>query len=117
MAGSREGVQNTDWRGDVDLSVLSYIPRDIDYSSWRNVGMAIKAAGLDISVWQQWCGGERKKSTGEWITEDLTRYWGVFPVSRHHMGKCCSYSESERVRATETRLTGRYRFPTGDLIP
>ena len=59
-------------------TVLEFVPRDLPYEDWRNVGMAIKAEGLPISVWQEWCGGERLSSSGGWIQEDLERFWRSF---------------------------------------
>ena len=59
-------------------TVLEFVPRDLPYADWRNVGMAIKAEGLPLSVWQEWCGGERLSSSGGWIQEDLERFWRSF---------------------------------------
>ena len=62
----------------VDIKVLDYIPRDVPYEDWRNIGMAIKHAGLPLSVWRDWNHGQRLSSSSGWIKEDLNRYWASF---------------------------------------
>lgn len=61
-----------------DIEALAYIPRDVEYEDWRNIGMAIKAAGLPLSVWRDWNHGQRLSSSSGWINEDLNRYWDSF---------------------------------------
>ena len=65
----------------IDIKALDFIPKDLPYEEWRNIGMAIKEAGLPISVWADWCNGQRFSSSQGWITEDLERYWGSFKSS------------------------------------
>ena len=66
----------------VDATALDFIPRNVDYETWRNVGMAIKTAGLALEIWRDWCGGQRfSQSAQAWIHEDLDRYWGSFKSS------------------------------------
>ena len=66
---------------DVAKEVLAYVPKDISYEDWRNVGMGIKAAGLPVSVWSDWCEGKRLNSSGVWITEDPLSHWGRYNSS------------------------------------
>jgi len=66
----------------VDVNALDFIPRNVEYETWRNVGMAIKTAGLSIEIWREWCNGQRfSHSAQAWIHEDLQRYWGSFQSS------------------------------------
>ena len=55
--------QNAEVYGDVSIEnakhVLSFVPRDLPYMDWRNVGMGIKSAGLPVSVFQEWSKGQR----------------------------------------------------------
>lgn len=57
------------------IEVLRYIPNDAEYSRWVEVGMGIKAAGLPMSVFQEWTGGKRKSSKGEWKDVDIPAQW------------------------------------------
>ena len=63
------------FEGKPDPKALDFIPNDCDYPIWRTVGMAIKEAGLGLSVFEKWTGGRRMRSTGEWSTEDIQAHW------------------------------------------
>ena len=78
-------------------TVLEFVPRDLPYEDWRNVGMAIKAEGLPISVWQEWCGGERLSSSGGWIQEDLERFWRSFGGTGVTWATVVHLREAERI--------------------
>ena len=69
---------SANFKGEADLAALDYIPNDCDYETWRNIGMAIKHAGFGVDVFQKWTGGRRKRSTGEWVDEDILSHWGRF---------------------------------------
>ena len=56
-------------------ALLQKLPNDVEYSRWVEIGMAIKAAGLPMSVFEDWSGGKRKQSTGEWIDVDIPAQW------------------------------------------
>ena len=76
---AKESQQKQDYSHlPVDIKALDFIPKDLPYEEWRNIGMAIKEAGLPISVWADWCNGQRFSSSQGWITEDLERYWSSF---------------------------------------
>ena len=64
-----------------DATALDFIPNDCDYETWRNVGMAIKDAGFGVEVFQRWSGGRRKRSTGEWVAEDIQTHWNRYNAS------------------------------------
>ena len=57
---------------------LDFIPNDCDYETWRTVGMAIKAAGFGVEVFEKWTGGGRQRSTGEWTKEDIPANWNRY---------------------------------------
>ena len=78
---------------DVDSDVLDFIPNDLDYERWRNVGMGIKAAGLPFSVFSQWTGGQRKRSTGDWVTIDPEKIWQSFRSSGIGWGTVVHYAQ------------------------
>lgn len=45
---------------------LGYIsPRDLDYTEWVNIGMALKHEGLDVSVWDSWSRDDERYREGE----------------------------------------------------
>lgn len=72
----RRSLETRNWdKTEIDISALEFIPNNLPYAEWRNVGMAIKDAGLPMSVFESWCGGQRLRSTGEWITEDINGHW------------------------------------------
>ena len=68
--------------GDVTIEqakhVLSFVPRDLPYSEWRNIGMGIKAAGLPVSVFSEWSNNQRLNSSGVWVSEDCLSHWGRY---------------------------------------
>ena len=66
------------FEGEPDLKALDFIPNDCDYPIWRTVGMAIKEAGLGLSVFEKWTGGGRQRSNGEWTTEDIPAHWARY---------------------------------------
>ena len=72
---------NTQFVGKADLEALDHVPNDCDYETWRNVGMAIKDAGFGVDVFQKWTGGQRRRSTGEWIPEDIHAHWNRYNAS------------------------------------
>lgn len=70
--------KNSQYNSEVDLEVLDYIPRDAPYETWLMVGMAIKDAGLTLSVWEQWCASQRTRSTGTVVMENMQYKWDSF---------------------------------------
>ena len=58
--------------------LLRYIPNTCEYEDWRNIGMAIKDAGLPVSVFREWSGGQRRASSGEWVSEDIDAHWSRY---------------------------------------
>ena len=67
--------------GEADLEALDHVPNDCDYETWRNVGMAIKDAGFGVDVFQKWTGGQRRRSTGDWVDEDIHAHWSRYNAS------------------------------------
>ena len=71
--------------GDVSIEqakhVLSFVPRDLPYSEWRNVGMGIKQAGLPVSVFSDWSQNQRLNSSGAWVSEDCLSHWNRYNAS------------------------------------
>ena len=48
----------------------------LDYTQWVQVGMAIKDAGLDVSVWDEWSRGDERYHSGE-----CRKKWDTFSGS------------------------------------
>ena len=71
-------VAESPFEGEPDPKALDFIPNDCDYPIWLTVGMAIKDAGLGVDVFSKWTGGRRKRSTGEWTTEDIPAHWNRY---------------------------------------
>ena len=71
--------------GDVSIEqathVLSFVPRSLSYSEWRNVGMGIKAAGLPVTVFSDWSQNQRLNSSGAWVSEDCNAHWNRYNAS------------------------------------
>lgn len=57
--------QETEYHGDVDLSALDVIHPDENYQTWLQVGMALKTAGMPLSVWDTWSQQGAKYDAGE----------------------------------------------------
>ena len=68
--------------GDVSIEtakhILSFVPRDLAYADWRNIGMGIKQAGLPVSVFQDWSNNQRLNSSGVWVSEDCLSHWNRY---------------------------------------
>lgn len=59
-------------------SALDYIdPAALNYSDWVLVGMALKAEGLDCSVWDEWSRRDAKR----WKAGDCASKWRSFSAS------------------------------------
>lgn len=72
-------ASDTQFSGEADLEALDVIdPLRLDYQTWRNVGMAIKDAGFGVEVFQKWSGGQRTRSTGKIVTEDILAHWNRY---------------------------------------
>ena len=74
----RPPPSETKFEGEPDPKALDFIPNDCDYDTWRNVGMAIKAAGFGVEVFQEWSGGQRMRSNGESQAEDIQAHWNRY---------------------------------------
>ena len=95
---ARFDTAKTQFTGEADLEALDDIdPLSLDYEGWRNVGMAIKDAGFGVEVFEKWTGGQRKRSTGEIINEDIRKHWnrynseGITWASVVHLAKQNGY--------------------------
>ena len=71
--------------GDVSIEtakhILSFVPRTLSYTEWRNIGMGIKAAGLPVSVFCDWSNNQRLNSKGVWVSEDCLSHWNRYNSS------------------------------------
>ena len=72
--------------------ILAYIPIDVPYDEWRNVGMACKDAGLPFDLWFEWCGGRRRRSNGAWVDGECSKYWNAFNSSGITWGTVVHYA-------------------------
>lgn len=57
------------------LEALPYIPAD-DYSTWVNVGMALKYEGLPLSTWRKW--SETSEKSQKVKEEEWAKKWDSF---------------------------------------
>ncbi len=61
------------------LSALSCIPvRECSYAEWLGIGMALKDAGYECAVWDEW-----SKNDKRYIESDCERRWATFKGSEH----------------------------------
>ncbi len=61
------------------LSALNCIPvRDCSYAEWLGIGMALKDAGYECTVWDEW-----SKDDKRYIAGDCERRWASFKGSEH----------------------------------
>lgn len=61
------------------LSALSCIPvRECSYAEWLGIGMALKDAGYECAVWDEW-----SKNDKRYIAGDCERRWSSFKGSAH----------------------------------
>ncbi len=61
------------------LSALSCIPvRECSYAEWLGIGMALKDAGYECAVWDEW-----SKNDKRYIEGDCERRWATFKGSEH----------------------------------
>ena len=57
-------------------AMLQKLPNDETYSRWIEVGMAIKSAGLPMSVWDDW-----SKTAAKYVTGECEKKWDSFKSS------------------------------------
>ena len=61
------------------ISALSCIPvRDCSYAEWLGIGMALKDAGYECAVWDDWSRNDER-----YIAGDCERRWATFKGSEH----------------------------------
>ncbi len=61
------------------LEALNYLnPADLTYTEWVNVGMALKAEGYDVALWDGWSKNDSRYKRGE-----CDRKWRGFNGSTH----------------------------------
>lgn len=61
------------------ISALSCIPvKDCSYAEWLGIGMALKDAGYECAVWDEW-----SKNDKRYIAGDCERRWASFKGSEH----------------------------------
>ena len=61
------------------ISALSCIQvRDCSYAEWLGIGMALKDAGYECAVWDEW-----SKNDKQYIAGDCERRWASFKGSEH----------------------------------
>lgn len=57
------------------LPLLDYIdPSVLDYQEWVNVGMALKAEGYSVSVWDDWS----RRDAGRYYANECRKKWETF---------------------------------------
>lgn len=76
--------------------------------------MAIKDVGLPMSVFQTWSGGKRKRSTGDWVTENIDAHWnrynarGITWASVVHIARKNGYKPRFFAKPQRKRREGFY---------
>jgi hypothetical protein len=62
------------------LGALGVVPPD-DYVTWCKVGMALKSAGFDVSMWETWSRKSAKYKSG-----DCAKKWNTFTSKGNQVG-------------------------------
>lgn len=94
-------------------SALEYIPND-DYHIWIDVGMSIKDAGYDVTLWDKWsCSSNKYKS------EECQRTWKSFKGSGKTLGTLFYHAQyygfdqkqwmRKNLKTTKTKLEKTYK--------
>ena len=56
------------------LELLDYIdPALLDYTDWTGIGMALKDAGYECAVWDDWSRDDKR-----YVEGDCARRWATF---------------------------------------
>ena len=56
------------------LELLDYIdPALLDYTDWTGIGMALKDAGYECAVWDDWSRDDKR-----YVEGDCVRRWATF---------------------------------------
>ena len=98
---SINGVSYSDVSVETARHILSFVPRTLSYSEWRNIGMGIKAAGLPVTVFSDWSQNQRLNSSGAWVSEDCLSNWNRYNSQRYHVGECRAYRQAERIHRAD----------------
>lgn len=86
-----ERVRQSD--GSIDLEGLMQALYSIspdEYLIWIKVGMALKSAGLDFEVWDEWSQGSEK-----YLAEECASKWKTFDGDRLSLGTIYFYASKE----------------------
>jgi len=68
------GLLREGWTGEDCINHLSFIHPDCDYTTWINVGMALKSEGFGFGPWNDWSShGDKYKGT-----QDCLNHWNSF---------------------------------------
>lgn len=71
---------NTNYKNDNLDELLDYIdPAALDYQTWCGIGMALKDAGYDVSVWDTWSA----RDGGRYHRGECEKKWRTFSGSDH----------------------------------
>ena len=81
--------------------MLAVIPAD-DYGTWIDIGMALKAAGQDVSLWDSWS----QKSTKYPGHREIEKRWNSFRSSGKGPGTLVHYAKENGWRPDPDKLTG-----------
>jgi len=107
---------------DTEVSkALSVIPNNVPYDEWLAIGMALKNAGMPLSIWQNWCNNKRySQSRQSWKNEDLEYKWNsftrqevsintLFYIAKKYGYKTEKYSRNNDSRSKYRRYGKGYR--------
>ena len=86
--------------------MLGYISASCDYKTWREIGMAIKAAGLPFEVWDAWSRTAPDMYPG---VEKARRKWLSFNGNGITFGTLVYMATGNGWAADSEKLTGEYK--------
>lgn len=71
------------------MRALDYIPPEsVDYSTWIEIGMALKAGGYDFSLWDNWSASDPRYKAAE-----MKSKWASFRGSGVNVGTIIHYAQ------------------------
>lgn len=85
--------------------MLAVIPSD-DYGDWIRVGMALKAAGVDVSVWDEWS----KTSAKYKGYNDIVKKWNSFKGGKISAGTLVHMAQDNGWTCPPEKRTGEYAW-------
>lgn len=86
--------------------MLDHISASCDYKTWREIGMAINAAGLPFEIWDSWSSTAKDKYPG---VEKTRRKWLTFKSGKISFGTLFYIALQNGWTTSPDKLTGIYK--------